>query len=471
MEYQKAAQIRKKSLISLIAENKFKKEQSLGSSIGTAISEKFKAKATGIKEKFDPLNIISKIVGKGTFGKIATTIAGRALGKSERDISYFGGYGRKRKSLSKKTNIGQIDNGGLSGGSDPRVIGVLSEMYSFMQKTHEKSRIQSELEESIKQEQLDEDEIRHDKLVKAIKSFVKVKKLSDPSKPSEEGGLFGWITNMITKIKDEIMKIIDDIMKIIKPIEEFFKIVGKALLDFGLFFLKNPLILSALAMLIGAYKSGEFLESIEWAKKMAQKEGKLAQKAFKEKQTDFSSLKLTKDEAQAILDQDESPAKKRDIESFGGIERLQAIASGKPDPGGISLQKPVDLKTPTNQTKQFQEKKMEVMQQKVAPRPEGEGTKGVLKQKQWDKNFSENYNNDGSLKTPTQAIPTPVNNEIPKQANPNEQSLTGNNNSVVAIKNNVNNLSGGAPKMFNMDSIKIRDSSLMRHLWNSAVNL
>jgi len=461
MEYQKAAQIRKKSLISLIAENKFKKEQSLGSSIGTAISEKFKAKATGIKEKFDPLNIISKIVGKGTFGKIATTIAGRALGKSERDISYFGGYGRKRKSLSKKTNIGQIDNGGLSGGSDPRVIGVLSEMYSFMQKTHEKSRIQSELEESIKQEQLDEDEIRHDKLVKAIKSFVKVKKLSDPSKPSEEGGLFDWITNMITKIKDEIMKIIDDIMKIIKPISNFlssalFTALRGASWLIGFlgtpFALATALGLGTLWKLYNDKNPEETNKNLQNALGGSEVQGKVIMEAQentsnvdRRKENILADRPLSK---KSILNPiKDVELKKKYLEDIGW-DNNTGLTQKERDQGFTGIdEKGIPVKTVSKKSNEMTLPTQKETLDKQTPSEKTTEPPLVPK-----------------------AIPEPINQKIPSQENV-EQTSTTSENSVVAIKNNVNNLSGGAPKMFNMDSIKIRDSSLIRHLWNSAVNL
>ena len=52
MEYQKASQIRKKSLLTLIGEKKFEQGKGLGSSIGGAISDKFKAKARTVFKIF-----------------------------------------------------------------------------------------------------------------------------------------------------------------------------------------------------------------------------------------------------------------------------------------------------------------------------------------------------------------------------------------------------------------------------------
>ena len=67
MDYQKAQQLKNRSLLSLIAQKKFKEGQGLGSSITGAISDKFTARATRFKEKLDPLNkskAIEQLFGK-----------------------------------------------------------------------------------------------------------------------------------------------------------------------------------------------------------------------------------------------------------------------------------------------------------------------------------------------------------------------------------------------------------------------
>jgi hypothetical protein len=194
MDYQKASQTRKKSLLSLIAEKKFEEGQGIGASIGGAISDKFKAKATGFKEAIDPLNWVRKLTGKGTFGDIATTIAGRAFGRSDKSISYFGGYKRKNK---KDPNFTTVSAGPIkplrTGDSSADIV---AKMYNFMLKTHEINKINDEIEKSFRQEQMDEDDRRHEELVEAIKkSKSKTAKL-DPKK-EESGGFMDFIKNLL----------------------------------------------------------------------------------------------------------------------------------------------------------------------------------------------------------------------------------------------------------------------------------
>lgn len=171
MEYKKAAQIRKKGLLELIAENKFSKEKSIGASIGGAISDKMKAKAVGIKEKFDPLNMVKALTGDGFIGKSIRTVAGRAMGRSEEHIRHFGGYGSRKRKLkeTKDPLFTTIGSGAIvkikSGDS---ISNILAKMYSFMEKTYETRRLNTELEDAFRKEQLDEDERRHKKLIESI---------------------------------------------------------------------------------------------------------------------------------------------------------------------------------------------------------------------------------------------------------------------------------------------------------------
>lgn len=97
MGYAEANIVRRTGLLSLIAKNKFENQQPLGKSIRGAISDKLQARAAAIREKYDLLNLVAALTGSGVIGKSIRTLAGRAMGRSEEDIKYFGGYSKKRK--------------------------------------------------------------------------------------------------------------------------------------------------------------------------------------------------------------------------------------------------------------------------------------------------------------------------------------------------------------------------------------
>ena len=183
MDYSKAAGIRKQSLLSLIAENKFENGQTVGASIKGAFTDKAKAKWTGYKEKLDPLNWVKGMTGNGVFGKSIRTLAGRAMGKTDEEISYFGGYSRNKKNPHYTTiGAGRIQN--LRVGDS--IADVLGKMYNFMLKNAEREKLNYEIEKAFREEQTEEDGRRHDALIKSIKDYMKGKATLDKPPPEEE---------------------------------------------------------------------------------------------------------------------------------------------------------------------------------------------------------------------------------------------------------------------------------------------
>jgi len=225
MDYQKAKQTRKKSLLTLIGEKKFEQGKGLGSSIGGAISDKFKAKAVGIKESMDPLNWLSSIVGQGGFGRMVTTGAGRAFGRSGEDIKYFGGYGggKKKKGGKKDPQITSVSAGAVK----PLQVGdsiadILGKMYNFMEKTHEIYKLNYEIETAFRQEQLDEDERRHKKLIESI--------LGKKAKPEKDNGMESFIEKLLEGIKKTLSFIMKPVMMVLSLIKDIGLMVGSAVL-------------------------------------------------------------------------------------------------------------------------------------------------------------------------------------------------------------------------------------------------
>lgn len=184
MDYTRASQIRKKGLIDLIAEKKFKEGKGLGSSIRKSVSEKLQARSMGIKEKFDPMNLVKALTGEGVVGKSIRTIAGRTMGKSDRDIEYFGGYAKhkKRKLKTKQRKNPDFTTQSSGGVSNLRtgdsMADILAKMFKFMEKTHEHEVLSYKIEEAFREEQMEEDERRHKRLIDSIleKTGNKIKK-------------------------------------------------------------------------------------------------------------------------------------------------------------------------------------------------------------------------------------------------------------------------------------------------------
>ena len=81
-------------------------------------------------------------------------------------------------------------------------------------------------------------------------------------------------------------------------------------------------ILGPIELAAGLYESKQFLDETKYGERMAQGEGKLAEKAFRERNVDFSAQVRTPQQARDILD----GKSERDIEAFGGREYLEKIA-------------------------------------------------------------------------------------------------------------------------------------------------
>ena len=164
MTYQEARRIRNNdySLGKLITSN-IRQGGGVGASIKDAIKEKFdvrtrtKAKITGIKEKFDPLNIAKFL----TFGSnVAPAILGRLTGRSKADIANF--TGGRAKPYETATKIGQVD------GDESGLTDILDKIYTFMKKNQEDDIRHQELQNNHREEELAKDAKRHSDLLKAL---------------------------------------------------------------------------------------------------------------------------------------------------------------------------------------------------------------------------------------------------------------------------------------------------------------
>jgi hypothetical protein len=153
MTYQQAERIRNKSFGSLLGEQ----EGGLGTSLRKTLSIKGKARMTGIKEKFDPLNIAKFLTGGSNFAPAAL---GKLFGRGKEDIARFSGS--KLKDVSgTATKIGSLE-------SENQTLDMLMKIYEFMQKSHEDKIAQRDAENSFAEENKLEKERRHKELIAAI---------------------------------------------------------------------------------------------------------------------------------------------------------------------------------------------------------------------------------------------------------------------------------------------------------------
>jgi predicted chitinase len=171
MEYGKAEGIRKKGLAGLITDNLVKGE-GIGSSFGSAISDRTKATFTGIQESFDPLNIAKKLTGGSN---LAPALLGRLMGRKQSTIEHFA-KPRKRPS-ARGVNFetgGELEEGGEA----TEVLGMIYEELKMAEETR-KSLAKARKKED---ESNEEREIERNKAIVAALTVRRKKEEEDKKK-------------------------------------------------------------------------------------------------------------------------------------------------------------------------------------------------------------------------------------------------------------------------------------------------
>jgi hypothetical protein len=152
MNYQQAADTRKKGLFSAITD-KLVAGQGIGSSVGGAVSEKTQATVKGFKEKFDILNIAKTLTGGSNF---APALLGKVLGRKKEDIAYFAG--------AKNKKIGGLS----STKTNEMAVEVLGLIYREMVRTEAQRKIDFADAEEEKNKELKAEDTRNKQIIAAL---------------------------------------------------------------------------------------------------------------------------------------------------------------------------------------------------------------------------------------------------------------------------------------------------------------
>jgi GH24 family phage-related lysozyme (muramidase) len=178
--YQQARAYRQRGLVENVT-----RSLASGGGVGRGISQTFKGYTTGIKEKFDPLNI-AKMFG----GRIGAGLVGKMTGRSQKDILYHTGLSQRRG------KVGNVDAGFYSNIAESGVVklrkgdaaaDVATKIYSVMKNDIEEKKLRSELAKDREKEKRDIEKRRHKEFLKELerikKSGEKVEK-PEPKKQS-----------------------------------------------------------------------------------------------------------------------------------------------------------------------------------------------------------------------------------------------------------------------------------------------
>jgi hypothetical protein len=198
MDYRVASNIRGKSLSSLITD-KITSGKGVGSALGGAISDKLKARATGVKEKFDPMNIAKFMTGGSRLGP---AIVGRLTGRSQSDINYFAGNKNKKGNYTQLPTSMSTPGEGLGGSA----VEVLNKMLAFMQRNRELDLKKRETAKQFIEEQKVEDQRRHKEFLDVLKEYTSLSGTTSLVNKDEGPGFFDFIKSMLEGMIDKFMQ-------------------------------------------------------------------------------------------------------------------------------------------------------------------------------------------------------------------------------------------------------------------------
>ena len=157
MDYKKAKDLRGKSFSERMTENLIS-GSGIGESFKKTLSEKSKARMTGIKEKFDPLNIAKALTGGSRLGP---ALLGKMTGRSQQDLQYFAGDPKKQKLNQKATT-------GLSGKDLEESTESLGRIYDLLKRDRDSKLRQRQKKQNFEESLEAQEELRNQELIKAL---------------------------------------------------------------------------------------------------------------------------------------------------------------------------------------------------------------------------------------------------------------------------------------------------------------
>ena len=177
---------------------------SVGSSIRNSISDKLKAKVTGVKEKFDPLNIARAMTGGG---RLAPAILGRLTGRSQSDINYFAGDKNKKERSYTQIPTSMATPGEGLGGS---AVDVLNKMLAFMVNSRASDLKKKETAKQFIEEQKVEEQRRQDEFLELLKVYTSLG-TSTIIKAEEGNNIMDTIKKMLDALARKFQSLLDAI--------------------------------------------------------------------------------------------------------------------------------------------------------------------------------------------------------------------------------------------------------------------
>ena len=155
MSYQEGAKVRQSGYLKEVSKN-LMSDKGIGTSFKDALSKTAQAKAKGIQEVFDPLNIAKKL----TFGSsIGPALLGTLTGRSKEDMEYFTGLKANKIKISKAPKV-------IPPNSTAKQI--LDDLYLMFNEQAEGEKRVRELKKNTAKERENKKEKNHQQLIEVL---------------------------------------------------------------------------------------------------------------------------------------------------------------------------------------------------------------------------------------------------------------------------------------------------------------
>jgi len=364
----------------------------VGSALGGAISDKLKARATGVKEKFDPMNIAKFMTGGSRLGP---AILGKLTGRSQSDINYFAGDKKRKNSYTQVPTSMATPGEGLGGSA----VDVLNKMLAFMMNSRERDLKKKETAKQFIEEQKVEEQRRQDEFLKLLREYTSLSGTATITKKEEGPGIFDFIKDMIGGMID----------KLLQPFKWLLENKDKLLGILRLF--AGPL---AGMLLAGS--------AIVWLADQLKD-------YFRENVVNMNAISPEK--AAELL---QTPGAYREIEKYGGREALMKIAKEGHleaakilatgdikkinDAGGEEFLKQVVARGPAAVPESAVKEDLSQFSEQGPKRPIGTGLATQSKQADWDKKWSKIYDPKTGKRLDLIGSPTAVPEKTSEQPSP-----------------------------------------------------
>jgi hypothetical protein len=204
LNYQQARQVRKSRFSDMFLDQLAQKDMGVLGAVGKTISLRSQARIKGIKEKFDPLNIVKFMTMGSRFGP---ALFGKLTGRNQKDIDYF--TGRTKSVVGTRNTADKLKKVGGDGDSSG-INEQLSKIFSFLKNSRDEDVRLKQTSENFDEEIAMEKEKRHKELVNTLQKLMKQINSGTASAVKEKGPSFlDGIMNMIRELAEQIRGIID----------------------------------------------------------------------------------------------------------------------------------------------------------------------------------------------------------------------------------------------------------------------